>query len=357
MRIRASLKKQQYGKNSLANAFLGAYKNGVQKESQLLTSRAADETTQRTSSEEATPGKLRLQALLHVRTSPNSSDSEDSGPSLLVPRSPRSPRSPKVVKTNVHNKVRNFEKRSTSESSLSASEDGSSSSLSGVKAPLSPRARSPKPQTKPKPNHLRLPTKTKSFNEVDELRTRVEPPLQQLLKPRYRVPEISEPPAEQPKLVTPKRPRGSEIRRAHEKAESAFKPIPQRRSPSPSPTPSPRGLSPLKALPEESGEESDASGNSRPYRLHPPRNGRLRSSTDAPPPSKHLPPAKPSRNRTISEAEAGVQPSSMASENPFNQHMADAMIKYILASNDPGLRDALKRIISSDPEAMAQLTE
>ncbi len=340
VRLRASLKREQYGKNSLANAFAGAYKNGAVKESQLLTSKAASKQT----SAEGKPPRSHVQP-----ASPNSSDSEDSGFTIFVPRSPRSPR---PVKSNIHSKIRNFEKRSASESSLSASEDGSSSS---PKPPVSPRARSPKPQVKPKPSGLQSTGKSKVSDELDTRAKR------NRLKVDHKIPEISEPPADPPKLSAPPRPRGSEIRRAYEKAnivppeKSASKPIPQRRSPSP--TPSPRARSPLGALVEESGEDSDASGKFKHQRLHPPRNRRVRSHTEAPPPSL-TPPPKPSRNKTVSEGEAGAEASSLPSstDNPFSQQMADAMIKYILASSDRDLKEALKRIVSSDPDVMSKLT-
>lgn len=355
------MKKENYGKKSLANAFAGAYKNGEIKHSQLLSATAVAMTTP---TEESKPDKFKLQDPLRVPPiSPHSSDSEDSGFSIPVPRSPRSPRVPKG--SNVHSKISNFEKRSTSESSLSASEDVSPS-LSTSKQPTSPRAHSPKPLVRPKPNGLKLPVKPRPPTRDQ---THVKPDRPAASNPRnvLRIPEISEPPAEQPKLNMPPRPRESVIRKAHEKAKitplekSAVKPIPQRRSPSP--TPSPRTRSPLRAVQEESEEDSDTSGHFKPQRLHPPKNKRARSSTDALPLSPtQLPPSKPARTKTVSEGEAEAEaqphslPSSTGGDNPFSQQMADAMLKYILASQDPELTEALKRIISSDPNVMGQLS-
>ena len=129
-------------------------------------------------------------------------------------------------------------------------------------------------------------------------------------------------------------------------------PIPQRKSPSPSPISSPHSKSPV-GIPiwEESGEESDVSSASAPLnRLKIP----MKQSRSASVPSVEnglplIPLAKPARKKSESVSDAAG--------NPFNHQMADTLIKYILASNDVGLKSALRGIVSSDPEILKALKE
>jgi len=332
VRLRASMKQKTRGKSPLA------------------TKTAQDQTPNDT--KPVVPKSLLFQnrknekpglALPLTSSSPVSSDSEvDAGP--LKP--PKSPRSPRLIKRGIQSKIHKFEHRS-SESSLSEDNSSSPSPLNFKPPPLKP---------KPKPIQRR------SHSQTDMLAVVPPRPRETEVTNAHRIPQITkDPPGEKP--ILPQRPTGSVIRRAHEQpglSSSAFRPIPQRRSNSPSPAPSPNSRSPLGALWEESGEESDCSAlstNSNRLRL-PVKQTRSSSLGDITAPS--VPPHKPPRGRNISESEASSFPTSTAASaggNPFNQQMAETLIKYILASGDQGLITAIRDVISADPEAMRAISK
>lgn len=261
------------------------------------------------------------------------------GPSQL-------PKLPRPIKKGIQSKIRRFEHRS-SESSLS--EDNSTS----------PSPSNLKPSLKPKP----ALNQSQSLGDVVPLNAAPNKPPRPKrieLATAHKIPQIiREPPPERPLL--PQRPTNSVIRRAHEKQPgvsqlSAFKPIPQRRSPSPSPIPSPRVRSPLGPLCEESGEESDCSslstGSNRlriPMTQH---QSQPLADTTAP----VIPPNKPVRGRRRSEGEAVSLPpvptAASAAGGVCNHQMAEMLIKYVLASGDQGLISAIRDVVMADPEAV-----
>ena len=274
-------------------------------------------------------GRFRFQPY----TSPMSSDSED------IDESVQQPPSPKIVNVKfksklLQSKLKKFERRSGSDSSLS--EDNNPSTPLRP-PPTPPRvSSSPKPAVQPKPPRLHSMGKTKSLHgdkkqEVPILR-------------RPSVPFITEeppPPGDRP--PQPPRPTGTQLRKAKDRSS---------KSPSPSPIPlSPRSRSPLRAVCEESGEESDSSSYGAKLlsqaRLKPTGKYRSQSSADS---TRSLapPPPPPSRSRGLTESEVS---------NPFNQQMADTLIKYILASNDPGLKSAIVDIVKGSPDVLSALKE
>ena len=95
------------------------------------------------------------------------------------------------------------------------------------------------------------------------------------------------------------------------------------------------------------------------------KKGRSNSSADLM--STGLRPPLPERPRRKSDsgmeeqreavAMATVPQVSGGEDNPLNQQMADTLIKYILASNDPNLKTALRNIITSDPAVMNVIKE
>ena len=157
---------------------------------------------------------------------------------------------------------------------------------------------------------------------------------------------------------------------------SAFKPIPQRRSPSPA------GLT---AIRENSTEEADTSEGSKGVQLtnspqeKPPNNSPSPSVSAVTSSGASLSPPKPARrHRSHSESETqdsvptpspSLSPSAAPvtllsgiagaggddEGSPFNQQMAETLIKYILASQDSGLKTALRDCIMSSPEAVNAL--
>lgn len=294
----------------------------------------------------------------------------------------------------VKGKIRQWERRLSSDSEDSIS--------SPTRRPIAtPRAR--KPELKPKP-------------KLDQQKVPPRPRMSQIYRARGKnggevmvgptVPEEQLPQVEQQPRM-PQRPRGTEIRRARQEGgkpfnipqppkspspstaptimatddegdqkvlsstgKSAFKPISpnQRRSPSP-------GLTVVKEeRSEDAGTTPSALGlNSR---SRSPR-GQGRSASRSPSPSVFtstgvsLAPPKPARKDcSHSESDVPLSPasSSPASSpvnagitngneggNPFNQQMAETLIKYVLASQDSSLKNALRECIMSNPEAVEAL--
>ena len=264
-------------------------------------------------------------------TSPLSSDSED------IDESVQQPSSPKVVNFKfkskiLQSKLKKFEQRSGSDSSLS--EDNNPSTPTRP-PPTPPRVSSaPKPLIQPKPPRLHSLGKTKSLKEADR-------PVVPVFR-RPSVPQIiKEPPSPGTRPPQPPRPTGTQLRKVNDRSSKSPSPLP----------PSPHSKSPLSAVWEESGEESDSSSYGARLlsqaRLKPTGKYRSQSSADS---TRSLapPPPPPSRPRGQTESEAA---------NPFNQQMADTLIKYILASNDPGLKSAIVDIVKGSPDVLRALKE
>ena len=337
----------------------------------------------------------KLKELQQKITSPATSDSEVDTSSSWNGRSSLGGSQPDRKRV-LQNQIRQWERRLSSDS-----EDSISSPPMSTRRPIAtPRAK--KPDLKPKPKL------------VGNQQVPPRPHTSQISRARGKVGAQKE--ESQTQLKTeqqphmPKRPRGTEIRRARQgkpstspvpspitssqtptpppstptitatndkgdhvvlsSRNSAFKPVTQRQSPSPSRP----GLAMVR---EESIEEAEPAAGSRA--TNQPRSPRRKSSNRSPSPSVStttsgvsLAPPKPIRkDRSQSEndtrdstASPTVSPSSSpvpplnangGEGNPFNQQMAETLIKYILASQDSGLKSALRDCIMSNPEAVQAL--
>lgn len=297
----------------------------------------------------------------------------------------------------VLSRIRQWERRLSSDSEDSIS--------SPTRRPVAtPRAR--KPETKAKPE----------FSSQQQNFIPPRPRQSQISRARGKIgvskKDEPEPPLveQSPQLNLPPRPRGTEIRRArqgkpntptppspspptpkitatndkgHQKVvlspNSAFKPI----------TSNHRGPSPGLAIVREERDEDAGTTPSALGLNRRPRSPRGKSPSRSPSPAitaatsgESLAPPKPSRKdrhsseTTLDTASNSPSPSSsnpayssmlemMTSsaggegegENPFNQQMAETLIKYVLASQDVGLKDALRKCILSNPEAVQALQQ
>ena len=57
------------------------------------------------------------------------------------------------------------------------------------------------------------------------------------------------------------------------------------------------------------------------------------------------------------EERNGTSNQEVSSNNPYTQLAAESLIKYVLASEDPSLKEALVKIVSSDPKILKALKE
>ena len=283
------------------------------------------------------------------------------------------PRSPKPIKKALQSRIRKFERHGSESSSLS---EDNSNPPTPKKLPGLPPRKSSNPEIRVHSTVLqKLHSKSHSMDEAEEDMKCTEkppPPPQRFskaeLKTNYlrKIPQITEDllkdQADEPSR--PPRPRGSEIRRAKERSRSA--------SPNP-----PRKIS-MQALLEEGGEdldsdissvisvssrsskESEVTARAPPFRK--PRKHTSNSVAETSTPSL-LPPPVPRRKSSSESGDLGLgnavaPPLSAPPErprstnNPLNQQMADTLIKYILASDDPELKTKLREIITSDPDVM-----
>ena len=289
-------------------------------------------------------------------------------------------------------RLRQWERRLSSDS-----EDGISSP---TRRPIAtPRAK--KPDLKPKPTLEKVPPRPR-MSQIDHARRKAGGSGGTSQK------EAAAPKTDQQPHM-PKRPRGTEIRRArqvvkqsnsypiqpsqsptpsrvspftptitatndkgdqrvvHSSPKSAFKPISNRRSPS-------LGLAMVR---EERSEDTGTTPSALGLRAanHRPRSPRAKSPSRTPSPSVSsatssggsLAPSKPARNKDheIDTKDTIPSPSSSPASspmitlgeggNPFNQQMAETLIKYVLASQDTGLKNALRDCIMSNPEAVKAL--
>ena len=122
-----------------------------------------------------------------------------------------------------------------------------------------------------------------------------------------------------------------------------------------------------KELTEDSDESSDEKPRGRSLfrnnaRRHSPHSGSPLSISPITSPQLHYRPlGEPRKESSLSppveDRKSSEDSSPMAGPNPFTNQMVDSMLKYILASNDPSLKDALREIITSDPKLMDSLKE
>lgn len=332
--------------------------------------------------------QLKLNGFQQKTTSPATSDSEvDSSSSSWAGK--KDSGGFRQVKINgLQNHLRQWDRRQSSDS-----EDSLSSPQTVSRPPIAtPRAK--KPELKPKPKlvgtHQVPPRPNRS--QIDRARGK-----------QNKDPQPHPQAEKQPSM--PQRPRVTEIRRARlgkqtpsplpppsspthtpsstptitatsdkgnqrvvlSSKNSAFTPISPRRSPSPNrsglavvreegaeePEPVPgsiavnRPLSPRGKFPDRSLSPSP----SPVATLAPPQNSRKsRSHSESDTPDLATSP-------TLSPSASPIPPLSagFAGVNPFNQQMAETIIKYILASPDSALKNALRDCIMSDPEAVKAL--
>lgn len=334
-----------------------------------------------------TKHQLKLNGLQQQIASPVTSDSEvDSSSSSWTGKKSRGG-SQQVLTKDLQNQFRRWDRRQSSDS-----EDSISSPPTKRPPIATPRAK--KPELKPKPKLV----------ETQQVPPR--PRMSQIHRARDKQtkdPTQPQPQAEkQPSM--PSRPRGTEIRRARlgkqtpspvppsvtpsptppssstptitatsdkgnqrivlSSKHSAFTPISHRRTPSPN-------RSGLAVLKEEGAEETKSAAESRATnRPYSPREKR----SPSPLPAASLAPPNTRKSRSHSESDThdlatSPTPSPSSSPvpplsagiagstgmNPFNQQMAETIIKYILASPDTGLKNALRDCIMSDPEAVKAL--
>jgi hypothetical protein len=301
----------------------------------------------------------------------------------------------------VHSRIHQWERRLSSDS-----EDGVSSP---TRRPVAtPRARKPDMKPKPSLSQQQVPPRPRQSQIV---RARGKVGVAGLGKKEGPPPLIEEQ-SEQPQM--PPRPRNTEIRRArHGKPTSSAPntPIPPI-SPSPSTTPtitatndegdhkvvlSPnsafrpisnnrRSPSPgLAVVREERSEDAGTTPSALGLRVGNlrPRSPRGKSPSRSPSPAVSMATAgeslvlpKPSRkDRHDSETQetppspspsspspasspmTTMMTSSEGGGNPFNQQMAETLIKYVLASQDAELKNALRECIMSNPEAVKTLQQ
>lgn len=325
---------------------------------QIQTSPLSSLSSEAGSEPGKSPAKERLIAPIPApRTSRNMSPlSSDSEPETRDKSNSQPPKSPRMIKRGLESRIKKFEKRRESESSMS--EDS---------IPASPKsARLNKKLSSP---DIRTPTRflkplDKSYS-VDEVslddRKRAEGPtppprphraelsrLQPPNIPRITEDLLSDSPLPSSSPNRPVRPRVSEIRRAKEKSRGNRMDVDGDTDAS-------------SVFSVSSKSSSEISSKPHHRKIH------KKMSTIETPSTSLLPPANvPRRRKSTSDAdidEAGAPPLSAPPQapptdapapavNPLSQQMADTLIKYILSSEDPGLKNALRQIITNDPQVL-----
>ena len=302
----------------------------------------------------------------------------------------------------VKGKIRQWERRPSSDSEDSVSSPPTSITRRPIAAP-----RATKPALKPKPKlvgNQKVPPRPR-MSQID--RARGKAGAVQKEETQLQV-------EQQPRM--PSRPRGTEIRRARQAKQPTTSPVPPSQTPTPppstpiitatnyegdrpvipssknsafkainarrSPSPSRPGLAVVREE-RETEMSTSASHGLRPANQRPrsPR-GKSPSRTPNSPVSSmtsSLSPLAPSNSpntprkdhnhtgtappdaRTSPSPSPTPSPSPLAGlaiggdGNPLNQQMAETLIKYILASQDSGLKNALCECIMSNPEAVKAL--
>lgn len=259
-----------------------------------------------------------------------------------------------MIKRGLESKIKKFEKRRESESSLS--ED--SIPTSPKSARLFKKISSPDIRTSGR--YFKPLDKSYSVDEVVDDNRRAEGPtppprphraeMSRLLQ-LPSIPKITEdllsdsPSASGPNR--PVRPRGSEIRRAKDRSRGNRTDF--------------DGDTDASSVFSPNSKSSSEMSSSKPHH----RKVQKKMSTVEMSSSKSLlPPPVPRRKSTsdVDVEEAGAPPISAPPQrlptdtapaaNPLSQQMADTLIKYILSSEDPGLKNALRQIITNDPHVM-----
>lgn len=335
--------------------------------------------------------QLKLNGFQQKVTSPATSDSEVDSSSSSWAGKKDSGGFRQAKMKELQNHFRQWDRRQSSDS-----EDSLSSPPTASRPPIAtPRAK--KPELKPKPmligSHQVPPRPNRS--QIDRARGK---------QTKESQPQ-SHPQAEKQPCM-PQRPRGTEIRRARlgkqtspvppslspthtpsstptitatstkgnqrvvlSSKNSAFTPISPRRSPSPNRS----GLAVVREEGIEEAEPASTSESKAANRPYSPR-GKFPNHSPSPSPSPVATLAPPQNTRksrshsesdtqdlvtspTLSPSASPVPPLSagISGVNPFNQQMAETIIKYILASPDGALKNALRDCIMSDPEAMKAL--
>lgn len=117
---------------------------------------------------------------------------------------------------------------------------------------------------------------------------------------------------------------------------------------------SPRGKSPSRS-PSPAVFTTTAGESLAPPK--PSRRDQNDSETQETPPSPSPSSPSPASSPTISKTTTTTMTSSDEGGNPLNQQMAETLIKYVLASQDTGLKNALRECIMSNPEAVKALQQ
>ena len=272
------------------------------------------------------------------------SDSEDKAKT-------KPPKSPRMIKRGLESRIKKFERRRGSDSSMS--EDNASPINRTKPQLLTKKTSSPEMGRAPA---IKLQDKSFSVDEALEDKRKGEGPTPpprpykaDSTRPQPTIPKITEDLLSDTSSTTgpsrPARPRVSEIRRAKEKTKSS--------------SPFPRiyegdgdtDASSVFSLSSKSSSEVSA-------RAPPPKEKLQKkiSAVETPSPSL-LPPPVP-RRKSVGDTNDPVAPPFSAPPerpspaNPLSQQMADTLIKYILASDDPTLKLALREIVTSDPQVM-----
>ena len=342
------------------------------------------------------PQQLRKEKAAQEKKPPSSPTTSDSDVDV------QSQKPVNQIRKGIESRIKRFEPRLSSDSEDSSPSPGRRPVAlpRNNKPELKPR---PKVGLKPKshsvdnmfPNTAKIP-KGDGGRKAGSPQIPERPRMSQISRARSKTSNPDNPLLE-PLLAFLPRPRDSEIRRAREGKTTP--------SPTASPASSPR--SPQKLMPQISATVDPGSKNillSERSAFKPiPMPGNLSNVTgekgaefipasSAPPPKSplgvrkqqkpltsgafapsFLPPPKPARKRSHSDqpshpsppppTDSSPSPSSSvpetgsSGENPLNQQMAETLIKYILASQDGGLKSALRECVLSDPEALKALKE
>ena len=344
-------------------------------------------------------GQQRSTELQHKMGSPITSDSDvDTSSSWAAKSGLRGPSKQQQQQQlgnrsrEVKSKVRQWEGRLSSDS-----EDSISSPTTSVTRRPIATPRAMKPALKPKPKLVgdqKVPPRPR-MSQID--RARGKAGAVQKEEPHLQVEQ------QQPRM--PSRPRGTEIRRARQAKQTTTSPISTSQTPTPplssnptitatnyergpvipssknsafkainarrSPSPSRPGLEVVREERETEMTTSAVNGLR-------PANQRLRSRGKSPSrtpnssvssslsPLNSLNTPRKDHNHTETDTpDATSSPSPAPSPlpglavggdgNPLNQQMAETLIKYILASQDSGLKNALCECIMSNPEAVKAL--
>lgn len=156
-----------------------------------------------------------------------------------------------------------------------------------------------------------------------------------------------------PKIDTPPRPRQSQINRAWGSGNDnkSHKPLLTAHEEQDEKEKQSRGFSPSRIF----GRRSSPSPRSSPVTISPRLSPRASPQVERREHSLSPPSNDGKMNRSESEPHHKTSPSSPPNKNPFTQAMVDSMLKYILASDDPTLKAALREAVLGDPQLVEEL--